>query len=427
MESELIPLLLVLPILLIASGICSGSETALFRLSRRDRERMGGTHPGSARAVAVLLKDPGAVLVTVLLLNMVVNVLYFVIVSVLAMEAANPFVQVGLSIGSLLALILVGEVLAKLIAGSQRVRFMGLTAPILLATHRVLVPLRLLVMAIVHGSIRLVRPGREPESSASHQQLRALIGLGASQGTLAPDEERILGQVVLLSSRRVREIMTPRPDILFLDLDEGLEDARELARQTGHSNFPAAHGSLDQDTPSIIDLRQALARAELTGSWQPDRHTRTALFIPENIRLDRALSQLRERGDHLALCVDEHGAISGLLEIEGLVETLALPWTRGNTRASDNIQSVAIGTWVVPARLGVREFDDFFPAHRPTAVPTGADQSDATTLGGVVQDLLGHVPRVGDEVRWRGYVLRVESAGAVSAQTILVIDPEVSP
>ncbi len=424
MDPELIPLLLVLPVLLIASGICSGSETALFRLGRRDRDRIAVSHPVSARAVNVLFKDPGSVLVTVLLLNMVVNVLYFVIVSVVTMGASDPVLQIGLSIGSLLALILVGEVLAKLIAGAQRVRFMGLGAPILLAIHRALMPLRLIVMAIVHGVIRLVRPGAEEEASVSHQQLRALIGLGASQGALAPEEERILSQVVLLSSRRVREIMIPRPDVRFVDLDDGIETARELARETGHSNFPAARGSPDQETPSIVDLRSALAVREATGRWEPQKHTRPALFIPENVRLDRALSRLRERGDHVALCVDEHGAISGLLEIEGLVETLALPWARGQGSVTDEIRHVALGTWVVPARLGVSEFGSLFPKIDVRGGAHDGDTTAAATLGGVLQDRLGRVPERGDEVHWRGYLLRVETAGPASAETILVIDPE---
>lgn len=425
MEPETYSLLLVLPLLLIASAMCSGSETALFRLTRRDRERMARAHPASARAVAALTAERGAVLVTVLLMNMVVNVLYFVIVSVIAMHADSAVVQVAVSIGSLLALILVGEVLAKLVAGAQRVRFMGPGAPMLLAAHRLLAPLRILVTALVHGVIRLARPGPARESAASHQQLRALIGLGTREGALAPDEQRMLSEVVVLSTRRVREIMVPRPDIRFVDLDEDERDACELARETGNSNFPAAHGSLDEGVPLMIDLRAALARSEVSGRWEPLRASRPAVFLPENIRLDRALRELRERGDHVALCVDEHGAISGLLEIEGLVETLALPWRRGHARVRDEIRVVAIGVWSVPARLGVREFDMLFPA-KPGASATDP-HTDASTLGGVLQEILGRVPGPGDEAPWRGYLLRVESASPSAAETLTIRDPELSP
>ena len=430
MESEFLPLLLILPFLLVASAACSGSETALFRLTRRDRERLGERRKSSAAAVEVLLRNPGAVLVTVLLLNMVVNVLYFVIVSVITMGASDPVVQVLISIGSLLALILVGEVLAKLIAGAQRVRFMVVGAPILLSAHRILMPLRLMVIVVVQAMIRLARPGSGEESGVSRQQLRALIGLGARQGALSPEEERILSEVVLLSSRRVREIMTPRPDIRSLDLREGIEEARRLAIETGNSIFPAAAGTLDQGTPSIIDLRLALSDAEQKGDWNPERHTRAALFLPENIRLDRALRQLRERGDHVALCVDEHGSVSGLLEIERLVENLAIPWTQDQTRASDEIQSVSLGIWTIPARLSVREFESFFPSLGPEALDQssslGDSGIDSSTVGGVLQKQLGHVTKVGDEVHWRGYQLQVESAGPTSARTILVIDPELA-
>lgn len=415
MPGEYVPLLIVLLPLLALSGVCSGMETALFRLLRRDRERLGLLSPHAGRAADALLRDKGDVLVTILLLNMVTNVTYFVLVSVLSMAARSALASVVLSVGSLLAIILVGEVLAKLIAGAQRVRVVMLTAPTLLVVHRALTPIRAIITrGLVRPIIRLIHPGiGDRPMAVTSEELRGVIGLGARTGVLEEGEQEILREVVEMSRRRVREIMTPRREIRVLDLRASREDAVAIARESGHGELPGVEGSLDKGVAGIVDLRRAFAQK----AWDPRAHMRACVYIPENIRLDRALEVLRGRGEHVALCVDEHGGLSGLLEIESIVEALAIPWSRGGARARDEIVSVGLGSWIVPGRLSVRDFREVFPG-----ADRGEDEAiEATTLGGAIADLLDRLPREGDEVSFAGYRLRVRRVDGLVVREIEVM------
>lgn len=412
MPPETLILALLLIPLLVASGLCSGSETALFRLLRGDRSRLATHHPHVAHAVEALLRDKGQVLVTILFLNMVVNVLYFVIASVLTMRQERAPAGVAISVGTLLALILFGEVFAKLLAGSQRVRFVVLTAVPLLGVHRLLAPIRRVVVgAIVLPLIRLIHPGASEEPRVSSvRELRTVVGLGTAQGVLDPDEQRMLGEIVSLSSRRVREVMTPRRQMPWVDLSRPREAAMEVIARVRRTELPASEGSLDGPPPRVLKVRAALADS----IWRPHEHTREATFIPENIRLDRALHTLRERGEHLALCVDEHGSISGMLEIEALVEAIAIPISHD----SELVEEIRAGLWRASPRLSLHEFHQRFASQGETGETSGA-----SSLAALLAERLGRVPSPGDEIVCRGYRIRVERVEHNAPQSLLIIDP----
>ena len=159
-----IPMLALLPGLLLLSGFFSGSETALFGLTETERMTLRRDESLAGRAVAALLANPRMLLITVLLGNMTINVLYFVTSSVLLMRADAGFIGlIAMAAVSLLLLILLGEVLPKLWANSRRVTFAVLTAPPLLALHRLIGPLRLVLdRAIVAPLSRLTAPAEAP-------------------------------------------------------------------------------------------------------------------------------------------------------------------------------------------------------------------------------------------------------------------------
>lgn len=428
MGIEHLPLLILLPALLVASGVFSGSETALFRLGRRDLEAIGAASPRAERRLRSLLADPGALLVTVLLLNMTVNVVYFVIVSVLSITSDSTLLQVGISVGSLLALILLGEVLAKLLAGAQRVRFATIISGPLLVAHRTLTPIRIVVKGLVVTPLaRLIRPADPSETSAATlEELTALIGLGARSGALSEQERLLLQDVVELGSRRIREVMIPRVDMHWIERSATHDELVDLVRRTRATRFPLCEGSLDGRVLGLADLKPYFAqheRAARAGRRPPplERFVAPVLFLPENARLDRALATLRERAANTALCVDEHGAITGRLEIERLVETLSLPWSLAERPLVERIRLIALGRWLVPAGVSVRDFQSLFASGASADdAPVGSD-----TLGGVVGERLGRLPRVGDEVAFRGHRLRVEAmAGRRVALLVVEQGPE---
>ena len=162
MSATDVTLLLVLPGLLLASAFFSGSETALFGLSEHERAALASRSPLSGRAASALLHQPRMLLITILLGNMVVNVLFFVIASVLTLRADDVILKTVFSVAPLLAVILFGEVTPKLVATGRRVSWCAVFAPPLLALHRIIAPIRLALNALVVEPAARLAGAQEP-------------------------------------------------------------------------------------------------------------------------------------------------------------------------------------------------------------------------------------------------------------------------
>jgi putative hemolysin len=409
-----------LPLLLAGSGMVSGAETALFSLTHAERLRMQESHPTAARAIARLMSRPRRLLIGILLLNNGINVLYFVISQALLWRIEHPAVQAGLGVASLLAVIVVGEVLAKLLASAFRERYAAFVAPPLVAILGALGPaLSALDRWAVAPLTRLLRP-RAVSRALAAEEMVALLELAGSEGALEDAEQSLLEAVLELGETRVRDVMTPRVDLPWVEAGAGPEAAREAAARAGSPWLILATGSLDDPNRRLLDVEAWL----LAGGGQGGRlapFARAPLYIPENARLDQLLDELRRARSPVALVVDEQGQVSGMatrgVAIEQLLE-LREPDDGGSAAA---VRLVGLNRWSVPGRLSVREWAEHFSALRPELGPRGRR---ATTLAGLVMGALGRIPEVGETVRIGPVEFEVESMrGRVVDRVIVSIPP----
>ena len=406
-----------MPLLLVCSALFSGAETALFSLTHAERAHLARTNP----AVTALLRDPASLLVTVLLLNMTVNVLYFVIASVLAARAPNTTLAVAIPVVSLVVIILFGEILAKLLAGAHRVGVASAVAPALGAVRAAIGPAAIgLVRFVITPLTRLASP-QPPARGAGPEELDALLHQAARSGAISSDERQLLGEVIELGECRVREVMTPRVRMNWAEADASPDDLAALARESGLSRFPVRGPGGSAEILGFVDARRVLAAAAAYGSADPRRFLEPVTYVPETATLDRLLEHFRHEGVHTALVADEHGTLAGLVEIEDAVGRL-VPTRSERPANEEDVQMVSLGRWLVPGRLPVREW-----AH--ALGPEGAAAGRrVTTVGGLVLARLGRVPVVGDEVRVGGVVLRVERMHGRSVETVrLSLVPEDQP
>lgn len=407
-----VTLVLVLPPLLAASVFCAASETALFSLSHRERARLHRISPGSARAAARLLRDPPAVLLTVLMLNSVVSVLYFVATSVLAREVHPEWLGVVVSVVSLLALILAGEILPKLLARRDPARWTRLLIRPFLVGFYFLGPVRgFLAGALVGPLTRLVRPARGASQGAiTPDELADLLEVSARAGELEFGEEQLLGDVVELSAIRVREVMVPRVEIPFVDAADGAAQVREAALRSGLAMLPVREGP-EGRVLGLLDARRYLSAIEIGGQPRamPAEFVVAACFVPAMARLDQVLDEFRRMKQDLALCADEHGAIVGMVRLDDVVRRLvgAPPFdSEGLAAETPGIQSEGPGRWVVPGNLRLGALR---PLLDHAAVGGHAGLRAVSTVGGLVFHALGRLPREGDRVRIRNLAIEVRS------------------
>ena len=333
-----IPMLAALPALLGLSGFFSGSETALFALTESERitlRRAGGL---AGRAVEALLADQRMLLITVLMGNMTVNTLYFVVTSVLLMHSdlAVPG-AVLLAVGFLLLVILLGEVTPKLIANTHRTGFAGVTAPPMLALHRAIAPLRVVIDRFVIGPLsRLSSPSERPPR-LDEKELSALLEVSGSGGVIDAEEQRILQEVIRLGRLKVRDVMTPRVHIAAVGLDATCRQVRDLAERTRLTKFPVFDENLDHIVGLLPVRSFLLADHPPTACVETLRQGLVPVhYVPETARLDQLLDRFRETHTQLAIVVDEYGGTAGLVAAEDVVEELVGDITGSRGRGDES-------------------------------------------------------------------------------------------
>lgn len=429
-------LLPLLPVLAVASALCSASETALFSLTHNDRLRMRRAAPRALAAASELLRQPRSLLVAILLANVTINTAFFT----LAGMAGRTLFASGLgfvlfSAASVLLLILVAEVLPKAIAARHRVAVTRVVAVPVLAWFSLITPVRLALDRLVIAPLsRLARPAGTPDDPASSltvDDLSQLLATASSQGDLHQSEQQLLGDVVQLGELRVKEIMTPRIDVRWLDATATSQELLQLARDTGFSRFPVCRGAFNErQVVGIVHAQRVLpllakqgvaARIPLASLVEP------VLFVPERARVDRLLDLFRSKPSNLApgvaLVVSELGEVTGMVQVDNVLAEL-MTFAAGETDAdAAAVRMVALGEWEAPGRLSVRDWDAFFDP--------GVELRErrVSTLAGLILQRLGRLPKVGEQVVLGNLALRIEElrGRAIERVRIRVLEVSSSP
>lgn len=388
--------------LLVASGIASGSETALFGVSRRELSAMRSTMPGVASAVVRLRRRPRRLLIAILVANMLINTLYFVAISSLSRDAASPAIGAAIGVGGVLAIVTFGEVLAKLLATARRTLFLTLVArPTDLAVRALGWPLGLLDVWVLSPLSRLVVPSGERSAGVTARELLSILDRAGRDGHIDESERALLRSVIGLGEVRLREMMTPMNAVRVVDLsdDDAHEQAIEAVRETGRCRILVSTGG-ERGRLSLFDARSGVEIGP--GAELP--------VVPEMISVSRALEQIRSAP--AILCADEHGRVTGMIDRDALVGWLTQLGEEVDGLASARL--VGLGEWEVSGTSSARAWADAMGVD-PSALPEGR-----ATLSGVISALLGRTPSAGDTVEVGGLRLRVRRAAGRSATLVRV-------
>ena len=234
--ADYILLLVVLPVLMAASGLVSASETALFGLTQADRLMLRKRSPSALASAEALLKRPRSLLTAILLANNLVNVCYFSIASVviLGLEGRGEHMLAGgLGIGTLLMLVLFGEVIAKTTASANRALICQLVAPVWLLLIRVLWPLWSGIDRYVMAPLtRLVASHAKVEAAMDPSDLGYLLTSSADRTSIDPEEQRLLLDVFRLGSLRARDVMVPRVELDTIEDSASADEIRVVIRES---------------------------------------------------------------------------------------------------------------------------------------------------------------------------------------------------
>ncbi len=392
--AAMVATLLLLLILLMFSAFFSGAELAIFSLGMpRVRTLVQEGRPGAA-TLERLKKTPERLLITILIGNNVANIGAASVATYAATEAFGSS-GVGLATGIMTLLVLFfGEVTPKSLATRHAAGFALVAAPTIAVLNKILF---VLVRPLEWLVSRLLPPSTGV-TNVSEAEIRAMARLGQQAGDIESHERRLIDRVFTLDELRAREIMTPRVDIVALEDKRVLSDVVEELRGLKHSRIPVYGESLDDVTGVLYsrEVHEALLADE--GDKTLSEVAREPFFVPDIISLIELLRQFQARRVHMALVVDEHGGLDGLVTLEDILEELVGEIEDETDEPEEPLQLLREDLLVADGGADLRAINERFDTKFP--------ESEPRSLNGLLLAQLGRVPEVGevhiyDDVRIR--------------------------
>ncbi len=390
--------LLALLLLLGFSAFVSASETALFSLSRRDLRQLELARGLVHGIILKLRSDPQGLLATVLFGNMLVNVLYYSMATMAAMDAAAAGAHgsaYAIGIGSLIALIICGEVMPKAVAVTIPVRFSRFAAVPVFFLRKVLYPVRRVLGAVLKAVALLTR-GRGRETYVTPEELQLLIRATGERGLIPLTESGMMSEIMEFAQIRVAEVMVPRIDVVAFEVNGGVDEFRRMIEKHPVNRVPIYERNID----NIIGI--VYTRAVLLSDTPGIRpHLRPVpMFVPEVARIEPLLRQFRERGCQFAVAVDEYGGWAGIITLEDVVEQIVGEIRDEFDTGVEPVRQTGPDQYVLSGDVSIRDWCEIFGID--------LDLAEVATLGGFLMLQLGRLPREGDTVRLGNLLFTVQ-------------------
>jgi CBS domain containing-hemolysin-like protein len=309
---------------------------------------------------------------------------------------------------------------AVIFLGAEVVIAMQLLPALLMAGKsarwiRPLVPLiRLLVWFSwpIHAGLDLMTSvlrlsDEEPTAPAAEQQgIEALVDAATEEGLIEQDDARLIEQVIEFGDKRVRDVMTPRPDVVAIPAKATLEELRERVVETKYSRLPVYEKSLD-DIAGIAFARDILEVSEKEAARRTVREImRPALCVPETKFGSELLKEMQSKNQQMAVVIDEYGLVAGIVTVEDLVEEIVGEIGEEDRHSAPDVIREAGGAMVLRGSVPVDKLSELFGVQLETA----AQHAEASTVAGLLNGVIGHVPRVGEIIEFDGLRFEVLEA-----------------
>ena len=391
--------------LLVLSAFFSGSETALFSLSRGQVQQLLKSGTKSGRRVGALLDRPRRLLVTILVGNMSVNVATASILGALASRLlGNKGVGAAIFVTTFLLLI-AGEVTPKTLAVRHAERFARCVAGPIQLFSILIWPVRVVLIQFTSAILFVLRQGHvQSENLLTPDDIQALAKAGESEGVVQEHETEIVQNIFELRDIIAREVMVPRTDIVRVSEDATVQEALTLSCQSGHSRIPVYNEADDEisgvfqvkDIPAWVDhhvqglsIRDFVARRDSMTSAPRFPLVHPAFLVPETCRIDALLQAMRTHRTHVAILLDEYGGTAGMVTLGDLLECLVGELVQEEPGESrDYARRGDVITASGQARIRELNHD------MDLDIPLGR----IDTVGGYVVELLGRLPEEGQTV-----------------------------
>ena len=380
-------------ICLLLSGFFSSSEVALISITRAKVHALLSQGRKGAEALDILKRSTDTVLITILIGNNIANIAAASLATAIAISIYGD-VGIGIATGVTVILMLIfGEIGPKMYA-SRHIEELAL---------RVSRPILYLSKAIypvlwISDHIKqqfAFRPG-VAEQVVTEEEIKEWIDVGEEEGTIEEQEREMLYSVLRFGDTTVREVMTPRVDAIMIGDTSTLENALSIFNETGFSRIPVYHEQIDNviGLLNVKDIFAAAFRQQMDVTIKELMYE--PCFVPESKKIDELLKELQVKKQHMAVVLDEYGSFAGIVTVEDMLEELVGEIMDEFDEEEPEVQQIEEGVYLVDARAWVGHLNKNLNLDLPLT-------DSYETLGGLVIDRLGYIPR-------RGEVAKIEES-----------------
>ncbi len=386
--------IIVLIALVLLSGFFSSAETALFSISKAKARHIAKTKGKTNSLIKKMKEDPHKLLSTILIGNNLVNVAASALATALAIKLiANH--AVGIATGVMtLAILIFGEIFPKSLATRNNVLIARLVIIPLYWLSILFWPLILFLNFIPQITSKI-----QKKHKVTEEELMTFVEVVEEEGEIKEEEKELIHNIFEFDDTNASEIMTPRADMYVIDADEKLD--LEGIIQSGFTRIPVIEDDIDHvvGTLNIKDLFMEQARAN--GELEVRHIMNKPYFVPEYKKLDSLLQQFKKRKQHMAIVVDEHGGVSGLITLEDALEEIVGEIVDETDKDEPQIVKIKPNEWIVPGKSDIDEVNEKIPMKIP-------ESKEYDTFSGYILDKIERIPQENEEIPVGNFLVTVK-------------------
>ena len=429
MAGEIIEIIIIL-ILIIFTGYLSMAELAVVSVRKAKMQKYLDEGNKSAQIVFDLLEDPNEFLSTVQIGISLIGVLTGAFGGVTLAEPlaeAISFIPYNQPISVIIVVIIttyltlvVGEIVPKVIALNDPERVSLKVAKSMLILSKVSRPVSFILAKSSSFLLWILRIDNKNKDAVTEEEIELMIKEGIEDGTIEEEEENIIKRVFKLDDLKVESIMTPRNEIIWIDLEDDVQVNKVKIMESKRSIFPIAYGELD-DFIGVVQAKDILSL--MFGDEEFDIHSivKEPLVVSENLETLELLKEFKENQEyvHMSLVVDEFGSVEGLITLNDLLEGIVgdIP---GIDEDDDPIATQRDdGTWLIDGRFGINKFKELFNIDEKFP---DEEEDGFTTIAGFILSISGTVPDVNDKYQWERFCFEIVDLDGHQIDKILVTD-----
>ena len=369
--------------------------------------------PGAKR-VHDMVNNTERLLSTILLGNNLVNVAFTAVVTALAVKwlKEGPVAVAAATIVGTGLLLIFGEIIPKSIAVKKAERVSFLYARPLKSIELSLYPLILFLQWLSRTTQSIF--GQEQEEVVTEGEILSMIDLGEAEGTVEPNEAEMLENVFRFGDTQVREIMTPRTEIIVMDRGTTLNDFLNIYSEHSHTRFPI-YKDTNENIVGIIsakDVLRILSTKGINGNDSVTDVIRDAHFVPETKWASELFEELRHAGNQMAICLDEYGGLAGLVTLKRLTELIVGKVGEEGESPETEYENIMPNVFQIEGGMDIADANNEMDLELP--------EGEYETIAGFVLDQIGEIPAINDEFEYEDMTFRILEMDRFRIESLLI-------